>query len=96
MDLRRIYQERQGVDLQQGFGLAWHILERPLPSIGLCGTTRRRFPIIGRFQTGLGIFQPSNQDRTEARTEAEMRYYYFSFFLDFYYFVDIATTFMSK
>ncbi len=54
------------------------------------------FPIIGRFQTGLGIFQPSNQDRTEARTEAEMRYYYLSFFLDFYYYVDIATTFMSK
>ncbi len=62
----------------------------------LCRTTRRCFPIIGRFQTGLGIFQPSNQDRTEARTEAEMRYYYFSFFLDFYCYVDIATTFMSK
>ncbi len=69
---------------------------RFLSSIGLCGTTRRCFPTIGRFQTGLGIFQPSNQDRTEARTEAEMRYYYFSFFLDFYYYVNIATTFMSK
>lgn len=50
------------------------------------------------WETGLDIFQPSNQNRTdsEALSEAEMRYYYFSFFLDFYYYVYIATTFMSK
>ncbi len=59
------------------------LIKLPLePSIGLCGTTRC-FPIIGRFQTGLDIFQPSNQDHTEARTEAEMRYIISRFFLIF-------------
>jgi len=34
----------------------------PNLDVCLCRTTRRRFPIIGRFQTRLGIFQPSNQN----------------------------------
>jgi len=54
----------------------------------LCGTTRRRFPISGRFQTRLGIFQPSNQnvpkrtERIRKPFQKRMRYYFsFSWFL---------------